>query len=465
MQKVKTWVDRITPVILLLYFVIGLMAYVTVWPGSTAFFKSNALTGILTRAVITFLLIFHAGFYCFLHKESGRFPWKWAIVFLLVLIVNLLVCCFGGRTQHFFYKNVYGILFEVTSTVGYRQILTMYLSSVSDFALGFCFLFLLPASIRKSSLIPLAVFVLLFMAFECGYSAIHDREQIIALFNKISDPYSGYDVSIGASFGDKQEFGTFLTIGLCCAIVMPLLLPKRRGPLFTSVIITCAILGLIFLIFCFFSLCKTAMVASSLLVIGVALFGVVRAIKKNRALGIALISVFATVALGIVLFLSVPAFHESGILAKVYTFLNNYFLSKINSGIFSRFYLVGDFFSKMSFVHFLFGWGKGLQSNYMAAASGNSAGLHTGVVFFQACYGLVGSMLYAFCTCLVVRSIIRTLKADYYLGAVLVGILICSFVFNVSENHILIISGSATVFVYNLLCVSLARGVERSEAY
>ena len=463
MQRLQKFLKVAGPIVLILYFLIGLMAYTSVWPGSIQLFRSNSVAGLGFRAFTTFLLLVYSILCFWVNRYKSGFPWRWLVFFSLVLIANGFVSFLSERTEHYFYKNIYGILFEATSTVGYRQILMMYLSTISDFALAFCFLFLMPRSVRKNTLVPLVVLILLFMAFECGYCAVFERDKILTVLTRSSDPYSGYDISIGATFGDKQEFGAFLAIGVCCALALPWLLRLERKWLKRTVSIACAFLCVLFIVFSFLSLCKTAMLASLLSILFFGLFCLVGITKRNKKTGVICWSIAGIIGLAVVLFLSIPAFHSSGVLKTIYDYVDRYFFSRINGGIFSRFYLIEEYFSGMTFWNFLFGLGKALQGNYMSAVSGDSPGLHTGFVYFQACYGLFGSILYACAFLLVLRRIVLAAKQNIYLAGVMVGVLICSLVFNLAECTILIFSGSIGAYIFNLICVVLPGGVLSDE--
>ena len=134
------------------------------------------------------------------------------------------------------------------------------------------------------------------------------------------------------------------------------------------------------------------------------------------------------------------------------------FLSKLNYGIFSRFYLVADFFSQMSFPTFMFGMGKAVQGTYMSMASNSSPGLHTGFVYFQACYGLIGSIFYASCMAMLLKDYVLIFRKKFLLGVILLACFVATLVFNLAECEVLIISGSAAIFIFNIICVVYPRG-------
>lgn len=467
MQKLRRIVDKAAPIVLLIYLLIGILAYVNIFPGSARFFYSSSTSGVIFRMISTALICVYSLGYAILHRNQLRFPWKWLILFAGVLFLNLFAVLFAKHDYSYVYKaSLYGYLHSVHVTASSRSLTIMYLSSISDFALGFCFLFLLPNAFkRKPQLLWLIVPMVVFMLFECGYSVLKEYHEYIGIFSGEAEAYGGYNISIGATFGDKQEFGSFLTVGFCCAVLGAYIASTiRLKPWRLIARIVFLASATVFFAITFFTLCKTAILANGLALIVVFVALVVWLFKKHRGLGIALISIMGMAVVFVAVILTVDQLHSSGPFEKFYKLVNTLFFSRVNNGIFSRFYLVEAYFRKMSSLSFLVGFSKGGVSAYMKLATVESNnGLHTGFVYFQACYGLAGSLLYAPLLFIVVKNHFRILKKEMVLGAILIGCFICTVVFNLAECEVLIISGSAAIFMFNVINVVFATGYLKNE--
>ena len=462
MQRLKTWINKGAPYVLFLYSLVGILAYVNVWPGSAKYFYSSSASGIVIRALTTALICIYCLALYLINKSKIRLPFRWLIAMGVVLVANFVVMMLGNHDYHYFYiSNLYERLHEIAVSTGYRTLLTMYLSSISDFALGFCFLFILPFAFKeKKQLLIVALPMILFMLYECGYSVLKEYPEYQGIFSGETETWGGYNISIGATFGDKQEFGCFLTVGFCCALVSFMCSDVfNKKPLRIGFKAFCGGAATLFFVITFFTLCKTAILSNCLALACVLVVALVLAFKRNRGIFFVLLGLIAASSIGITLVLTVDAFHSSGLFEKLYKLVNTLFFSRINGGIFSRFYLVEAFFRKLDFTSFIFGFSKGGVNGYMRATTiEGQAGLHTGFIYFQACYGLLGSAVYFALFAIVLRNIVTLCRKHFAMGLVVLAGFICSCVFNLSECEVLIISGSAAIFMFNVICVVFAKG-------
>ena len=468
MRRLTKLINRGAPYVLFLYLLIGILAYVNIWPGSTRFFYSSSTSGVVVRALSTALICGYCVALCIVNRNRIRFPFRWLIAIGVVLIANFIVMMVGNHDYSYFYiSSLYSRLHEVVVSTGYKTLVTMYLSSISDFALGFCFLFVLPFAFKeKKQLLILAIPMILFMIYECGYSVLKEYVEYQGIFSGETEIYGGYNISIGATFGDKQEFGNFLTIGFCCALVSFFCAETfNKKPLRIAMRIGCGGSALLFFGITFFTLCKTAII-SNLFALGcVLIVAFVFAFKKSKVLFFSLLGMLTAFAIAITLILTIDTLHSSGVLDKFYKLVNTLFFAKINGGIFSRFYLVEAFFRKLDLSSFLFGFSKGGINGYMRAMTvEGQSGLHTGFIYFQACYGLLGSVLYFVFFAMVLRNTVMLCRKNIAMGMAILGCFICSCVFNLSECEVLIVSGSAAIFMFNVICVTFAKGLLNNES-
>ncbi len=462
MQRIEKALERLAPFVLFLYLFVGMLAYVNIWPGSASFFYSSSVSGVLLRMATTFLLCGYSVFIYIIKRKKNRLSIFWLCLLSFVLICNLLVMLFSNHDYCYFYTSqLYGRLHEIAYVTGYKTLITMYLSSVSDFALAFCFMFLLPSAFKdKKQLLILTIPMIVFMTFECGYSLLTEYVEYKGIFSGQTEIYGGYNISIGATFGDKQEFGCFLTVAFCCAIVSFVCadcLGKRL--LIRSARVLFFICALLFFVICFFTLCKTAIIANCLGLACVIISLLLFAFKKNRPLFFLVSGLLLLFAAFITAILTIRPLHETGFFAKVYQLINTLFLSRVNNGILSRFYLVDRFFSRLTPIEFIFGFSKGGVSGYMRQVTvEGQANLHTGFVYFQACYGIVGTIVYFLLLFIVIRNLYQLVKKDKYLGLAVLGCFVSSLIFNLSECEVLIVSGSAAIFMFNVICVTFTKG-------
>ena len=463
MQRAQKIVNKAAPFVLLFYLIVGALAYVNVFPGSAKYFYSSSTSGVIIRAASSLLLAGYSVAVFFLNPGKAKFPWPWIIAFGIILFGNLITML--AKDHHYvvqYQAALYGYLREVSVTAGLKSLITMYLSSLSDFALGFCFCFLLPIVFNKrEQLLVITLPIVLFMLLECGYSVIKEHEQYAALFSEDTAIYGGYNLSIGATFGDKQEFGAFLTIGFCAAFISCFTVGGLKKPLRYALVTGLCLSGGVFFVITFFTLCKTAILANSLAFMCLLGGLFVYLFRRKKALFWTTAALIAVAIVSMILILAVEQLHSEGILNRFYVLIDKMFLSKINHGIWSRFELVERFFRSLNGVTFLFGLSKGGVNAYMASVVMEGPGLHTGFVYFQACYGLIATLLYAALLFRVLRNHVLLTKCAPIFGLGLLGCLLCTLVFNLSECEVLIISGSAPIFLFNIINVVLPEGLVR----
>lgn len=458
-EKGKRIINFIAPFVLILYLLIGISAYINWFPGSAKYFYSSSLSGILIRILSTFLLVGYS--LIVLIANEQKLQYRWLLVFGFVLLMCLVSIFISEHHFYFTYKtSLYGFLASKEIIVGYKTLISMYLSSFSDFAFAYCFLFALPFCLKnKKLLLFLTIFIVFFMIAQCGYSLLFERSKYISMITKDADPYSGYNISIGAMFGDKQEFGAFLALGFACSI-FSLHLLKTKTWLFISLKVICFISLPLFLSISLLSGCKTATLSEIFIVFFCVIGLLIQWFKRNKTRFYICSSIIALFLLILILFVSVPALHSSGLLEKIYNLFVNRFISKIVGGIDSRNFLSLAFFENTTPSVLFFGLSKGAVNSYMQGIilDGQSS-IHTGFTYFFASYGLSGFVVYLFLLFIIVRNIFKIIKAKPGLGFMLLGLFFATLIFNFSECEILLISSSAAIFAFNILVVSYPRAV------
>lgn len=459
----KYKVNKFSIVVILAYYYIGLLSYITVPIGTIYhFFTSGSSVAVVIRAVMTTMIVLYSLLVVIVNKE--KIQWKWAIAFIYVLLFTLISAVISPQTYNYIYvsKGNYSVVYWVQTSTGFNRLFTMYLSSISDFALAFCFIFILPIVInnRKQMLILLLPIVFIGL-MECGYSLIKEKEEYIKLINFTDPQYGGYNINIGASFGNKQDWGAFATVAFTSAIVSFFFLEAKNWKL---ILLKVALVfsSLIIFVFSVASLCKTA-IFSQLLIYLFVIFYFGYHFIKLRFLIRAFVynSIVISIFFAVVLFYIVPSLHSSGVLAKIYNVTYNFIIARVEGGatggrtaIWMR--LIENFRT----YNIFFGLSKGGVDTYSRVITvEGQAGLHNGIAYFFASYGLFGLAVYLMLFVIVIYRIIRLWKVNPSYVFVLIGAISAALIFSLAEAEVLIVSGSNPIFVFNVLLCILPQGL------
>lgn len=463
----KDKVNKFSIVVIMIYYYVGLLSYITV-PIKPVYrlFTSGSSVAVVIRALMTAMIVLYCLLVVIVNKEKVQ--WKWAVVFIYILLFTLLSTAISPQTYNYIYvsKTNYHVVYWIQASTGFNRLFTMYLSSISDFALAFCFLFIFPIVINNKKQVLLLTIPIVFIGlFECGYSIIKERGEYAKLINMIDPQYGGYNVSIGATFGNKEDWGSFLSVAFCSGLVSLFLLEGRKYiRIFTSAFLIISLL--IFFSFSIMSLCKTAIGAQTICLVFLSFCFVYVAFKKNRILFIIYL-VFALLVYGlIIIFFAVPKFHESGLLSKIYNVVNSYIISPITGGAAGeRTDIWIRLVDNMRTYNLFFGLSKGGVSTYsqVITVEGQSA-LHNGLVYFFASYGIFGFSIYLFLLMIVVARIIKLMSYNVNIAFVSFGILLVAFVFSLSEAEVLVVSGSIPSFIFNILICCFVGGLLKKES-
>ena len=454
----KDKVNKFSIVIILLYYYIGLLSYITV-PIRPIYhlFTSNSSLAVVLRGVMTAFVVLYSLVVVFIN--SNKIQWKWAVVFIYVLLLTLISSSISPQIYNYVYvsNSNYGVVYWVQASAGINRLFTMYLSSISDFALAFCFLFILPIVVndRKQMLILLIPIVFIGL-MECGYSIFKEKEEYVKLINFIDPQYSGYNINIGASFGNKQDWGAFATVSFVSAITSTFFLEGKnwKGLLFKIFLI---ISSLIIFGFTIASLCKTAIFSELLIYFTIIVYFGYYFIKRRMVVRALVFNTIVVVIIAaIALFYTVPSLHSSGILEKVYNVTYNYIIARIKGGIVEgRTAIWVRLIENFRTYNVFFGLSKGGVSTFsqLVTVEGQSS-IHNGFAFFLASYGLFGFCVYLLLFALVIFRIIRLWKIRFEYVFIMAGTLGAALIFSMAEAEVLIVSGSNPIFVFNvLLCI------------
>ena len=444
-------------VILGSFYFIGLLSYITV-PIKPLYrlLVSSSTLAVVLRAVMCGLVCLYS--LILIIKYRLKIKWTWLVIFCGVLLMTLVAILISPLTYNYIYTDLYKVVYAVELNPGVTRTIVMYLSSVADFAFAFCIVFILPSIIHdKKKILYILIPIVAICLLECAYSIIKEKDNYIYLINHPDDPYGGYNHDIGATFGNKEDWGAFLTVSTCSALFSIYALKNTKKNLILK--IGLGICAVIFAVFAVLSLCKTAMLAISLAFVGVLIGIIYFSIKKSKRAMIITISIVSVFVLTVILFFATKGFGVP-ILNKAYEFLMKFIINKAGSAVESRSSLWMNYAENVRGYNLFFGMGKNYVNSYtkMLQPDRQSA-IHNGFAYFFASYGLIGFMLLISLILISIYKIIKLWRYERWLVFILLGIMCASISFILAEAEVLVVSTSAPVFIYNILLVILPAGL------
>lgn len=454
----KDRINKFSIVILLVFFYLGLISYITV-PIKPLyhFLTSGSLVAVLIRAFMTGIICFYSVL-VFLVNDI-KVQWKWLIVFLIVLFLVLISIIISPLTYTYVYsEKLYGVVHLVKLNPGLPRTITMYLSSISDFAFAFCSLFILPIVVNnKKQLLALTLPIVLICLLECTYSFITERNTYKYLLTHPDDSFAGYGHQVGATFGDKESWGSFLTVAFASSLFSFISISNtKRIYRIIKIVLFCSIL--IFICFAIMSLCKTAMMAMLLALIILAIGLLVNAWRKNKKTGVIVLS-----CLGVMIALIIVCFSTNGFgisfIGKITTYLNNFIISRTKNALEGRMIIWINYLQNVRGYNLFFGLGKaGVNTYTKTIIKEGQSSLHNGFAYFFASYGIVGFSLFFVLLITIIKNIFKIYKFEPWLFFILIALFISAIVFVLSEAEVLIISTSNPIFIFNVLLVMFPKG-------
>ena len=458
-------VNKMAIVVILVYYYIGLMSYITTpIPFIYRYFKPSSGVAIGLRAFMTALICLYSILVLIVYKK--KFPWKWLVIFAFVLGGTLFAMLISPQTYRYIYvENLYKVVHWVQLSQGTERNIVMFLSAIADFAFAFCALFILPFVINdKKQMLILFVPIVIIGLLECGYSILKEKDTYIYLFTHPDDIYGGYNHDIGATFGNKEDWGAFLTLSFTCAISSSFFINKDRKWKWV-VSIGFWVCAFIFGIFAVLSLCKSAMLAIFLALFIMFLWFWYFSFKKKNLFGI-IYSLFACLLVcTVVLFFTIPSFHSSGILKKIYDYLVNFIFNRASNALGGRTSLWVNLVQNFRSYNFLFGFGKNGLSVYTKTLTpeGQST-LHNGIAYFLGSYGIFGFLLFIIVFAIILVRIINVSKVNLSYVFLMIAALLSCMTFVLAEAEVLIFSTSNPIFIYNVFLVVFPMGIVIKES-
>ena len=391
------------------------------------------------------------------YRKEIDFKW-FPILFVLTLFI-IIFTFFAPLSYSTLYRTtaLYNFMARIVITVSVKTQIIMTISFIIDLLFGISFLFVFPKIYQGKKLYLIIMSLFIFVIFySCIYSFYFERNWYKYFF---SGNWKYNPDSIGSIFGDKQQWGVFLaTCFPICFLMIYFLsktdLKKQLKILFICFISTTALMSFICSLVSF---CKTAIICNLIfiLIFTIALFinGLIK--KKNQKLSFVILGLFLIVLFVFILFRTIPSLKSSKIGLIIDTIIKT-LQSSGETGSISRLAIFLSFLERVPATNLMFGFPKGSLEAFELSANPEFINtLHTGIAIFFGRTGLVGITIYFILYFRVVKAIFSIGKKDFIRAGILFGFLAVSFVLDLSELEILIMSSSALVFVKNLVLVSM----------
>lgn len=453
-DKSKKKLATLSFISLLIYFLITLSSYAAWFPGSTLIFVYSSVSGFLLRAFSSIFVI--VVMICCSISWSNEINFKWLIPFFLLILISFIMIFVSQTTYSQLYRtSLYEFMAKIDVSVSFFTNIKMFASFAIDVLFGFVFVFVLPISMKQTHYyFHFFLIFILIMLYSCIFSFIKERDYYLNFF-KGEWHYSAD--TIGSIFGNKQQWGIFLAPAFAISFILIFLTQKAKinrlvKLIFISLFVVCVIL------FTFCSIvaaCKTSIVSIGIFFIAFLLIGIVFSFKNKRIyiflpmllVMFAIIGVFSA-------FMTVDSLHSSGISLKIYNYIISLFKSgETTGGI--RLSLIKATLQNFPATNLFFGIPKGTFDAFTRTLIPELVvNVHTGIVIYFGRSGIFGMIIYLLLLFITIANIIRVYKNSPLLSALLLSTIISSFILNLSELEIIIMSASCPVLMYNLCCVS-----------
>lgn len=436
------------------YYFIGLLSYITV-PIKSIFklFVSSSPLAVALRAFMCGLVVLYS--ILVILKYKLKIKWNWLIIFTFTLFMTFICILLSPSTYDYSYvADLYKVVHVIHLESSSGRTAVMFLSSIADFIFAFCIMFVLPFVINdKKKLLFLLIPIVIIGVLECGYSAIVEKDKYLYMFNHPDDPYGGYNNGVGATFGNKEDWGSFLIVAISASVASFFFVKELKQK--TLIRIGLIVSVLIMSVFVVISLCKTAILALILITLTLLLGVVVTSFFNNFRNGIILSCVFVLLIAFVSAFLASNGFGVP-IFGKIAKYINNLIINRTDHALSGRTSLWLNYMENVRGYNLFFGMGKNHVNNYTHyLAKEGQSGIHNGLAYFFASYGLIGFTIFISLLFVVIWRIIQTWRIDKMQMFLFFALLLGVFSFVLAEGEVLIVSSSTPIFIFNVIVVML----------
>lgn len=449
---------------LIIYFILTISSYAEWFPGSIRYFSFNTTFGMATRGAASIIVLICC-FFCFVayRKQINR---KWICVFLFMIIISFVMIFITQTTYETLYRTIklYDFMAVYRTSVSLQTNLKMFISFAFDIAFGYCFIFIIPIAIKNYwYYIVLISLFLVIMFYSCCYSFLKEKDYYVYFLR--GDWHYQAD-SIGSIFGNKQQWGVFLAPAFVCAFFNVYLIFKVRIYKWIK-IVSCV--GMFSFACCYFfcslvAFCKTAIVAD-VVFISVIIVGLIVYLfyKKKILYGLLISTIIVGCIFGFILVMVIPTLHQTGLGKKLFDIFNT-LIHQGQTGGESRFELLRAIIQNFPGINLMFGIPKGTLDAYTRSLIPEMVnGLHSGIVIYFGRTGITGLVVYMLLFVSLLKKYFSLFKKKPFYVFLFLASLSSSLILNLAELEILIMSSSATVLMYNIVCVVLPMSETKME--
>ena len=448
----KDFLVRITPYILISYFVLLLLPYIFAPMSSFYYFFLKTSINLTLRLFATLIIsIFSVFVFIRFRPKIDKKYLYFSLGLIFILILSLIVSPKTYRSVITHDPYAYETL--VVYEIGLIDLLSGLASCVVDIFFGLLFVFILPCVCTKQSLKTFLLFVFGFMVFECLYSIGFEFKKYIATVSAGESVYGGYEIDISGSFISKNQFGSFLIIGFLSGFFASRWYYKD-SKIFKFVIYSClSLIGIVTV----FSLCKTAILSLSLFFVSLFSLRIRKLIKGKRVAQISIIvSIFLLVIIFIILVMATPL-GTIGFFSKIQKGLKTLFVDSFSTAKESRYIAWLLSISMLFNYHLVIGYPKGsLQYVLRIGTNGYVIYPHNGFIQQALCYGLFGLFVLFFLYSFILKRI--RLQDNKNEKKMWISLLLSSFIFMMTETEVILMSSSLLTFGFNVLLSSIPVG-------
>lgn len=430
-------------------------------------FLTTGITKLLFRAFGSLVFVI---FVCLMLVSKGiKLNIRAMICCIMVLAVVLFSIILTPRVLNFSYIGVYGnnMHFE-TITLGLSAYVSAILEALFSFFYCYVLFFVLPKVISNKFQLAIPLMALVgLMVVSCLYSYIFEFRLYIRVFGG----GSAYVKDIRSIFVSKNDFGQFLLQAEIACIALVFLLKNMKFSKLFWIPLP------IFFLTIVMSMCKTALLGSLIVLIGLFLYFIFSTIKTRPKLSRTLLIVFLSLILFFALFMAIPAINELPVLKTLYNYISKTVFQDGAASADSRFTIWSTILANSSGPNMLIGYGPlgEMQSLAWLKQSGyftvGTAKPHNSFVSVYLSGGLVYLSFYVLLFVIAFKKVIKGFKNHSSIAAIVFIFLITVVFYSFSENFQVFISGNGSTFILDVSTILLIstydkfkdRGVNENE--
>jgi len=452
----KDRVNKLFPIILILYFVFNFSSY---YLGGLNLISSFVNSSVFTYSskIISYFIIISYGL-VFALANDCKIRLKNVLAFISVFIVSILSSIIVPKTISFVSINEYRWTVLTTFNLGLKDLFIGNLNWLIDLLIMFFYLYIFRQATTRKNLVVFMRFIVVFTLIECLYSFIFQYKDYLYFFSKASGDtsFNGYTTNLSGTFSSKNGFGFLLFQSIIASFYLTLYDYKIKPKLYW---IPFAIFNIVNI----FSLCKTSALASLIFDLFIFVSWLNKERKNNFKVFIATI-VSILFVVGLIGFCFTPIMRRISFIDSLIKKVDEIFFVSGDATIRSRIILWEYALKLVKGPYLIFGYGK-TASSYFLNVSSNfiTHTFHNGILDILCSFGIFGVALYFYGIRHSYKEATLNAKQGIH-KTLIVAIIVTTLLYGLMENVYLLISSSSTMLVFNvILSVSNEDGICKIE--